>query len=117
MQFNANTDLAHLVLVDNPDHHPEGDFSLDSGRVTLSGKNNLTFSGIGIYRPRLFQDVAPGSAARLAPLLHQAIAAGKVGGQYHRGVWADVGTPERLRLIDLQLSNAGAHTDSGMGSA
>jgi MurNAc alpha-1-phosphate uridylyltransferase len=117
MQLNPDRDLAHLVLVDNPAHHPEGDFSLNSDRVTLSGKNNLTFSGVGIYQPRFFKDVVPGSAARLAPLLRQAIAAGKVGGQYYRGVWVDVGTPERLRLIDLQLSSAGAHTASGVGGA
>ncbi|SFO26523.1 N-acetylmuramate alpha-1-phosphate uridylyltransferase MurU [Nitrosospira briensis] len=117
MQSRPDTDLAHLVLVDNPAHHLEGDFSLDSGRVTLSGKNNLTFSGIGIYRPSFFKDVVPGSAAKLAPLLCQAIATGKVGGQCYRGVWVDVGTPERLHLIDLQLSSAAAHPAHGMGGA
>jgi MurNAc alpha-1-phosphate uridylyltransferase len=117
MQSSPDTDLAHLVLVDNPVHHPEGDFSLDSDRVALSGKNNLTFSGIGIYRPSFFKDVVPGSAAKLAPLLRQAIATGKVGGQCYRGVWVDVGTPERLRLIDLQLSSAAAHPARGMGGA
>ena len=117
MQSSPDTDLAHLVLVDNPAHHPEGDFSLDSDRVTLSGKNNLTFSGIGIYRPSFFKDVAPGSAARLAPLLREAITTGKVGGQCYRGVWVDVGTPERLRLIDLQLSSVAAHPARGMSGA
>ena len=57
------------MLVDNPVHHPEGDFALDSGRVVLSGKNRLTFSGIGIYQPKLFKDIVPGSVAKLAPLL------------------------------------------------
>ncbi|WP_074798201.1 N-acetylmuramate alpha-1-phosphate uridylyltransferase MurU [Nitrosospira briensis] len=117
MQSSADTNLAHLVLVDNPVHHPEGDFSLDSDRVTLPGKNNLTFSGIGIYRPSFFKDVAPGSAARLALLLHQAIATGKVGGQYYRGAWVDVGTPERLRLIDLQLSRVAVHPAHGIGGS
>jgi MurNAc alpha-1-phosphate uridylyltransferase len=117
MQSNPDRDIAHLVLVDNPAHHPEGDFSLDSDRVTLSGKNNLTFSGIGIYGPSFFKDVAPGSAARLAPLLREAITTGKVGGQCYRGVWVDVGTPERLRLIDLQLRSAAAHPACGMGGA
>lgn len=106
-------DLAHLVLVDNPGHHPGGDFALDSDRVALSGKNKLTFSGIGVYQPKLFRNVTPGSIAGLAPLLREATAVGKVGGQYYRGVWMDVGTPERLRLLDLQLNSAGAHKACG----
>jgi MurNAc alpha-1-phosphate uridylyltransferase len=104
MQTHPDGDLAHLVLVDNPIHHPGGDFAFDSGRVVLSEKNTLTFSGIGVYRPRLFKDVAPGAAAKLAPLLRQAIAAGRVGGQHYRGVWVDVGTPERLHTLDTRLS-------------
>ncbi|MEO8991413.1 MAG: N-acetylmuramate alpha-1-phosphate uridylyltransferase MurU [Nitrosospira sp.] len=106
MQASPDGDLAHLVLVDNPQHHPEGDFTLDSGRVTLSGENNLTFSGVGIYQPKLFADIVPGSLAKLAPLLRQVISSGKVSGQHFQGVWIDVGTPERLRLIDSRLSTA-----------
>ncbi|WP_090907018.1 N-acetylmuramate alpha-1-phosphate uridylyltransferase MurU [Nitrosospira sp. Nsp13] len=103
MQTNPDEDLAHLVLVDNPAQHISGDFGLDSDRVTPSGKDNLTFSGIGVYQPRLFKDVVPGTVAKLAPLLRQAIAAGKISGQYYRGRWVDVGTPERLHLLDVQL--------------
>ncbi|MDQ3186667.1 MAG: nucleotidyltransferase family protein [Pseudomonadota bacterium] len=113
MQTHPDEELAHLVLVDNPDHHPGGDFALDSRKIALSGKNSLTFSGIGVYQPRLFEDVLPGSVAKLAPLLRQTIAAGKIGGEHYRGAWMDVGTPERLRRLDLQLSTlntAGAHT-------
>ncbi len=72
-------------------------------RVLLSGKNSLTFSGIGIYLPRFFGDIAPGSTAKLAPLLIQAMVAGKITGEHYRGVWMDVGTPERLRQLDLHL--------------
>ncbi|KIO49652.1 N-acetylmuramate alpha-1-phosphate uridylyltransferase MurU [Nitrosospira sp. NpAV] len=104
MQTHPDADLAHLVLVDNPIHHPGGDFAFDSGRVMLSEKNTLTFSGIGVYQPRLFKDVVPGTVAKLAPLLRQAIAAGKVGGQHYRGAWVDVGTPERLHSLDIRLS-------------
>jgi MurNAc alpha-1-phosphate uridylyltransferase len=111
MGANPDGDLAHLVLVDNPGHHPNGDFSLNdhrvNHRVALSGENMLTFSGIGIYQPKLFRDIPPGSVAKLAPLLGQAIASGKVGGEHYSGTWTDVGTPERLRQIDLQLSTAG----------
>lgn len=107
MQSNPDGDLAHLVLVDNPVHHPDGDFAFDSGRVVLSEKNKLTFSGVGVYQPRLFKDVVPGAVAKLAPLLRQAIAAGKIGGRHYRGVWVDVGTPERLHSLDARLSKGG----------
>lgn len=113
MQANPEENLAYLVLVDNPEHHPGGDFVLDSDKVALPGKNNLTFSGIGVYQPAFFRDVLPGSVAKLAPLLRQAIAAGKIGGEHYRGAWMDVGTPERLRLLDHRLtalSSAAAHT-------
>ena len=110
MQVNPGGDLAHLVLVDNPDHHPGGDFVLDSGEVVLSGENSLTFSGIGVYQPMFFKDVVSGSAAKLAPLLRQAIAAKKIGGEHYRGVWVDVGTPERLHLLDFRLNAATTNT-------
>jgi MurNAc alpha-1-phosphate uridylyltransferase len=119
-QMNASPDgdLAHLVLVDNPAHHPGGDFALDrGGRIVLSGKNMLTFSGIGIYHPKLFEGIVAGSVAKLAPLLGQAIDLGKAGGQHYRGTWADIGTPERLRQIDLELSTAGAPADSPAASS
>jgi len=118
-EMNASTDedLAHLVLVDNPAHHPRGDFALDRGRVLLSAENMLTFSGIGIYQPKLFQGIAAGSVAKLAPLLIQAIADGKVGGQHYRGAWADIGTPQRLQQIDLQLSAARSPTRSPAASS
>ncbi len=105
MRANPDRDLAHLVLVDNPAHHTGGDFTLDSGSVALAEKNKLTFSGIGVYQPELFRDVAPGAAAKLAPLLRQAIALGRVSGEHYPGVWVDVGTPERLHLLNTRLSN------------
>jgi len=96
-------DLAHLVLVDNPDHHPQGDFHLDgSGRVQAEGGTRLTFAGLGVYHPALF-DRAPAGAFPLAPLLRAAMAAGRVSGTHHRGVWVDVGTPERLMALDRSL--------------
>jgi MurNAc alpha-1-phosphate uridylyltransferase len=116
MDANLDGDLAHLVLVDNPGHHPKGDFALQDNRVALSGENMLTFSGIGVYQPKLFCGIPPGSVARLAPLLGQAIARGKVDGEHYSGTWTDVGTPERLRQIDLQLSTAGRLAGSFAGS-
>ncbi len=91
---------AHLVLVDNPAHHPEGDFGLRDGWVT--NQPALTYSGIGIYRARLF-DGQPAGRFALAPLLRAAIDAGRISGAHHRGAWCDVGTPERLRALDRQL--------------
>jgi len=107
---------AHLVLVDNPVHHPQGDFSLaGDGRVQADGgAPRLTFSGIGVYRPSLLAgwravigdaegaDAAP-PRFKLAPLLRAAMARGRVTGQRHPGRWTDVGTPERLRQLDAQL--------------
>jgi N-acetyl-alpha-D-muramate 1-phosphate uridylyltransferase len=95
--------LAHLLLVDNPPHHPNGDFALDDGRVVDTGDQRLTFSGIGLYRPALFADCEPGSFP-LAPLLRRAIARGRVSGQRHDGRWFDIGTPQRLAELNALLA-------------
>lgn len=100
--------LAHLVLVPNPPHHPEGDFSLAGNHVTDHGAERLTFSGIGIYRPELFAGITRGEKARLAPLLRAAMAEGRVAGEFHPGHWIDVGTPQRLADLDAALRQAGA---------
>ncbi len=91
--------LAHLVLVDNPEHHRDGDFYLDQGRVRVEGGPKLTFSGIGVYRPELFADCQAGRFP-LAPLLRQAMDSEQVTGEYYPGFWLDVGTVERLRILD-----------------
>jgi len=92
--------LAHLVLVANPPHHPEGDFVLDGVKVSETGSSRLTFSGIGLYRPELFASVKPGSKGQIAPLLRAAMAQGLVSGELHRGMWHDVGTPRRLAELN-----------------
>jgi len=96
-------DDAHLVLVDNPPQHPAGDFVWHDGRVWPDGDVRLTFSGTGVYHPALFRSVASGQSAKLAPLLHAAITAGRVSATYHHGVWHDIGTPQRLQELDNQL--------------
>lgn len=93
---------AHLVLVDNPEHHPGGDFSLCDGQVTKTGER-LTFSGMGVYRPALFAGIAAGSRAALAPLLRAAVARGRVRGEHFRGYWLDVGTAQRLAELEAHL--------------
>lgn len=94
--------LAHLVLVDNPPHHPQGDFSLENGQVRSGSGNAMTFSGIAVFEPSLFAGLSPGRRP-LRPVLEQTIAAGRVGGEHYAGMWADIGTPERL--ADVQQSS------------
>lgn len=98
---------AHLVLVDNPPQHPDGDFCVAAGG-TLSarpaGTRGLTYAGIGVYTTGFFADMAPGKLP-LRPLLDAAIAAGRVSGEYFEGAWTDVGTPQRLRELDARLSS------------
>ncbi|CAK0764099.1 N-acetylmuramate alpha-1-phosphate uridylyltransferase [Gammaproteobacteria bacterium] len=98
----APTDLAYLVLVDNPPHHPQGDFSLNGGRVTTLEAARLTFTGIGVYRPELFVGSTSG-AFPLAPLLRASMAAGRVGGEHWSGKWMDIGTPARLDALQQML--------------
>lgn len=94
--------LAHLVLVPNPEHNPEGDFALDGQKVV--DNKQYTFSGIGYYSPKLFEGVPYGKSA-LAPLLRAAMKEGKVTGELYEGEWLDIGTPERLQLLNAQLMN------------
>ena len=104
-QIKMGADTAHLVMVNNQNHNSEGDFFLDSGRLVPIGKKRLTFSGISIYKPSFFNDIKPGVVSKLAPKLFHAITAGKVSGEHYKGVWVDVGTPERLHKLDMQLRN------------
>ncbi len=116
-QMRSNQDAIHLVLVDNPSHHHNGDFFLDKQRIIPAPSTPdpqspvLTFSGIGLYRPELFAHIPRGTKASLAPLLREQIALGKVSGEHHRGVWVDVGTPQRLDKLDkyLRASQNAAH--------
>ncbi len=95
--------IACLVMVDNPSHHPAGDFFLDGETIRAQGMPLLTFSGIGLYNPQLFSAIPRGSKAKLAPLLREAMDCGKVGGMHHHGRWVDVGTPQRLAELDQEI--------------
>jgi|SRR5450830_229884 len=119
--------LAHLVMVDNPPHHPNGDFAYLDGSLLPEGHLHedqlhedqlqenparLTFSGIGVYHPDLFKGVVRGEAAKLAPLLREAIAQGLLAAEHYQGVWHDIGTSERLAELDAQLNlMRGLHTN------
>lgn len=98
--------LAHLVMIDSPSQHPAGDFALEDGLVNTEGSSMLTFSGVAVYSPVLFNNTPLGEPAKLAPLLRRAMATGAVTGQHHRGIWHDVGTPQRLIELNEQLRNS-----------
>jgi len=99
-----------LVLVDNPAHNPDGDFSLEDGQVREKHSGsppNLTFAGIAVYRRALFEGLRPGRFP-LFPVLLEAVRRGRVEAIHYRGQWRDVGTPERLRALRVE---AGVEAD------
>jgi MurNAc alpha-1-phosphate uridylyltransferase len=98
----APNDLAQLVLVPNPEYHPKGDFWLRGGRIGSNGGERLTYAGVAMLRAELFAGAQAGRFP-LLPWLLRARDAGRLGGQKHTGQWVDIGTPERLALLDAQL--------------
>lgn len=94
--------LAHLLLTDNPAHHPEGDFAINDNMLSCEGKIKYTYTGLGLYHPQLFGALTAKRMA-LAPILKQAINQDQVSGQLLAAQWTDVGTPERLTSLEHQL--------------
>ena len=107
-EVSLGSDLAHLWLVTNPDHNPNGDFVLHNGRVRnpqqadFAQAPRLTFSGLSLLHPALFNGCAAG-AFPLAPLLRHAMDNDQVSGQQLSGRWVDVGTPQRLADLEQSL--------------
>jgi MurNAc alpha-1-phosphate uridylyltransferase len=109
----AVSDLVHLVLVPNPEHHPRGDFGLAAGRLEPTQPagssqqpwqmQRYTYSGIAVFHPQLFAGMSDGKAP-LLPLLQKAIGLGRASGEVFTGDWIDVGTPERLAALDRRLT-------------
>ncbi|HEX7644420.1 MAG TPA: nucleotidyltransferase family protein [Burkholderiaceae bacterium] len=93
-------DVAWLYLVLNPDFHPKGDFALHSFSIANRGEPMYTFGNIGVYRPEIFDSIAPGQHAKLAPILREYADRGQVGGELYRGMWHNVGTPEQLAQLN-----------------
>jgi len=96
--------LAHLVLVDNPPYHPQGDYALINGLVAEVGGPLLNFAGIGVYRPALFAG-CPAGIFRLPSLFKKAFIEQQITGEYYSGVWHNIGTPEELMLAEKSEYN------------
>ena len=97
-----NNSMGHLVLVNNPAHNLKGDFGImDNGILTMNSEGPFTFSGIAIYDPKFFSELAEGSKIKIAPILEIAINKKFIQGELFEGVWSDIGTPERLNKINL----------------
>lgn len=103
----AQNELAHLLLTDQADHNPNGDFALAQGMVKLEGDAKYTFAGISVLSPDLFDQVAVGDAMPLAPLLKQAISEKNVTGELLQEKWVDVGTVERLDALNQAIKTDG----------
>ena len=109
---NQPKKLAHLVLVQNPVHHTQGDFGLldNAQLVNKSDAELFTFCGIGVYHPQFFSEIELGHC-KLGQLLRQAIDDGQVTGQLYRGFWMDIGTPERLSELNDRYSTHSSVVD------
>ena len=100
---DVSTKGSHLVLVPNPEHNPAGDFVLENDQVISEGADRYTFSGISVLSADMFHHLPAGEPAALAPILRNEIDKGCVSGELFTGYWADVGTPQRLKEIELLL--------------
>jgi len=103
--YNKTIPLAHLVLIQNPPHHPDGDFYLSKNKlVSEQGQQSLTYSGIGLFHPKLFSNLEPG-INKLGPLLRKVMSNNEVTGEKFNGYWLDIGTPERLNEMKNHLNH------------
>ncbi|MGX5914970.1 N-acetylmuramate alpha-1-phosphate uridylyltransferase MurU [Aliidiomarina sp. Khilg15.8] len=107
---NLGSDLGHLVLVPSPPHNAAGDFGLQEDRVVQNAQPGLTFSGISLLHPALFNGLEV-SKYPLKPLFENALSNQQLSGERYDGRWCDVGTPQRLRQLEEELSGGG----HGMG--
>jgi len=97
--------MAHLVLVPNPAHRAQGDFSLRERMVSKEGSPRYTYSGVAVMSPQLVRTIRRGEKAPLAPLLFSAAAERRITGEVFEGLWQDVGTMERLAELESQLAS------------
>lgn len=97
--------MGHIILVKNPDHNPKGDFCLVAEKVTLSDPTaeTLTYAGIALYHPKLFQGFPDHCSQPMLPILLKAIECSELSGEFYQGFWSDIGTPERLSAVHSQF--------------
>jgi len=105
MVESTESPRVHLVMVPNPPYHPDGDFSLESGRLGLDGAERLTFGNIGVYDTGLFRGLPRGVKLKMLPLYREWIARGLVSGERYDGPWSNVGTPADLAALDAALGS------------
>lgn len=101
---HVKCDYAHLVMVPNPPHHPEGDLALSGGRLRTQGEPRYTFGGMAVYHPRFFEGCEAGRW-RITGLLRRMADEKIVTGEVHRGSWFDTGTPQRLAALRAHLES------------
>jgi N-acetyl-alpha-D-muramate 1-phosphate uridylyltransferase len=104
-QLRASAQAAWLVMVENPAHHPNGDFGVRSGSLVAAAPA-FTYSGIAVFAPSFFADVPARTAMKLRPLLEGGIAQRNIGAEIWRGTWEDIGSPDRLAALDRRLTAA-----------
>ena len=102
----AANDMAHFVMVPNPDFHERGDFALSGGRITNLDGPRYTYANIGVFRPEFFDGCAAGRFP-LVPVMRRWINEGRISGELYQGAWRNVGTPQQLSELDLELSHDG----------
>lgn len=103
VNFKLMNKLAHLILVPNPEHNPNGDFALDGDFLSNEGEQKFTFSGIAYYSPKMFEKLKTEKSA-LSPLLREKIAQKLLSAEIYKGMWHDIGTPQRLDEINRNKS-------------
>jgi len=106
MMANREPPHVHMIMVPNPTYHPQGDFALRMGRLSLEGSPRYTFGNVAIYRTALFQELPRGVSLKITPLYRDWIARGWVSGELFTGRWANVGTPEELARLEALLRPA-----------
>jgi MurNAc alpha-1-phosphate uridylyltransferase len=93
-------DIAWLYLTPNPWHNPEGDFGMTMYTLSNDGNPKWNFSNIGVYRPEMFDGIAPGQSARLGTLMRTFVAQGRIGGELYDGPWVNVGTVQQFEELN-----------------
>ena len=101
LRVQPGEDLAHLIMVDNPEHNRGGDFGVEQSRLTPGHKRRYTFSGIGVYDPEFFNGCS--GAFTLAPLMRSHLSDNRIGASVFTGHWWDVGTIQRLHRVEQFL--------------